>query len=851
MTIKEKIFKYFAASNDLRVLFVFDALGMLRYEIDEDSTPWPEDYVYQVFAGDWFTTKIKLAHEWADKKVVLVFNQIEPTTQEACLAFPLMSALQANMVFHEEDAIAFMQQRDIPMQYADFFKRHITELLRERFNKVLSPYYHSQVFNLDCAHRGILSVYLGSHKMLEWYQIIAQLVILGAQEDTSKANAFWHKLQTDDKARANDIQATLTEKLKSLVGDAFNPKSLQPMTEVVEAMKYNAITQLLAVQEADPYKRLKIQDSVRLQQLNSILTSIAENTKLHETFAKAFEQLGQHIQEEKLLEVYGPDAPYAFLSEEMCKQMVKRWVNHTIYTNPEEVQQRIVGMQEKAMLSDRFKNTLAFLQQIGSFYACINSMDTLKLNTPDQYLKQYTKAWYQLDKHYRQAVCAFADLGDAYSDTTESLKMKMDHDYAVWANELNLEWVRCMQEVGRGFETITMVEKQPDFFKHHIGTPKVKTAVIVSDAFRYEMAAELMERLTEKKHVATLTPALAMLPTETKYCKLALLPHEELVCTGTDMLVDGKQLGSTEARTKHLQQYCDNAVCINYDALMGLEKREKREVFKHKLVYVFHNTLDEQCHGCNLKTFALTTRYTLDELLQLILFIHDYANVTEVYVTADHGFLYNDIPFEEKDKQVVSEDTLEKKTRYFLCHNEAQTFGISKFHLQAVSAMKGDYWVGVATGTNRLAKEGGDYTFAHGGASLQELVIPIFHSKYKEDNQKGKVSVSLLESTLTLASSRMKAHLVQGEAVTMKLQPLTVHCAIYVGDEAVSPVKTLTLNATDPEMGSSRIYEVDLTVTQSATSKIMQFKVFKEEDTLNPVITKNIVNNTLIEQDDF
>lgn len=98
--------------------------------------------------------------------------------------------------------------------------------------------------------------------------------------------------------------------------------------------------------------------------------------------------------------------------------------------------------------------------------------------------------------------------------------------------------------------------------------------------------------------------------------------------------------------------------------------------------------------------------------------------------------------------------------------------------------------------------------------------------------------MSLLESTLTLASSRMKAHLVQGEAVTMKLQPLTVHCAIYVGDEAVSPVKTLTLNATDPEMGSSRIYEVDLTVTQSATSKIMQFKVFKEEDTLNPVITK-------------
>ena len=72
-----------------------------------------------------------------------------------------------------------------------------------------------------------------------------------------------------------------------------------------------------------------------------------------------------------------------------------------------------------------------------------------------------------------------------------------------------------------------------------------------------------------------------------------------------------------------------------------------------------------------------------------------------------------------------------------------------------------------------------------------------------------------------------------------------------MGDEAVSPIKTITLNSTDAEMGASRLYEVDLTVTQSATSKIMQFKVFKEEDTLNPVITKNIINNTLIEQDDF
>ena len=124
-----------------------------------------------------------------------------------------------------------------------------------------------------------LSVYFGSSKMMEWYQIIAQLIVLSAQEEKTKITAFWNKLQANDKVRANDIQMALTRNLPRLVGLAFNANGMRPLSEVVEAMKYNAITQLLAVQDADPYKPLKIQNSVKLQQLNSMLTSIAENTE--------------------------------------------------------------------------------------------------------------------------------------------------------------------------------------------------------------------------------------------------------------------------------------------------------------------------------------------------------------------------------------------------------------------------------------------------------------------------------------------------------------------------------------------------------------------------------------------
>ncbi len=853
MTIREKIYNYFASRADLRVLFVFDPMDMVRYEIEQCQDPWPEDYVYHTFEGDWFTTKVKLAGEWKEKKVVMVFRQMEPTTQDTCINFPLMGALKANMVFHEEDAIAFMQQRGIPMEYADFFKRHITELLRDKFNKVLAPLYNNATaFSFDACYRGILSAYLDSGKMLEWYQIIARIIIMSDNEDTTKANAFWGKLASGGKIRANDVQMALKEKTMSLVGFAYDEMSGSPMKKVAEAMKYNAITQQLAMNEADPYKHLKIQNGVRLQELNTILSSIAENTKLNEAFAPAIDHLAQNIKEETLLDVYGTDAHYSFVSEKMGREMAHRLIKESLYSHPDEVDGRLQGLEQNAFATDTFKHTLALYRGLCKYYGTVNAIGTLKLNTPDLYIARYADQLHLLDMYYRQAVCAYAELDLASkTELADQTKAKLDMDYAAIINELNLEWVRCIKELGTGFETVTSIERQPDFFRNRLQNLKQKTAVIVSDALRYEMAQELMQQLTGKKHVATLTPALAMLPTETKYCKPSLLPHDTLACTGEDMEVDGKVLASTEARTAQLQKRNDDSLCIGYKQLMALSKTEKREVFKHKLVYVFHNTLDENCHGCSLKTFASTCKDVFDELVQLVTFIHDQANVTEVFITADHGFLYNDMAFEEKDKQAITEDCTDKTTRYYIGHSDKEETGITKFPMPSVAAMKGDYYIGVPTGTNRLAVKGGDYAFAHGGASLEELVIPVIHSRYKRVNAKQKVSVTLLEPTLTIASSRLKAHLVQGEAVSMDMQELTVLCAVYVGDKPVTPVKTITLNSTDTEMGASRIYEVDLTVTQSATSKIMQFKVFKKDDLLNPVIEKNIVNNTLIEQDDF
>ena len=64
-------------------------------------------------------------------------------------------------------------------------------------------------------------------------------------------------------------------------------------------------------------------------------------------------------------------------------------------------------------------------------------------------------------------------------------------------------------------------------------------------------------------------------------------------------------------------------------------------------------------------------------------------NVTEVYITADHGFLFNDQQFEEKDKHKVTEPALENKTRYYLTTTGNKVARYSKTPL-AVSGMNAE-----------------------------------------------------------------------------------------------------------------------------------------------------------------
>lgn len=333
-----------------------------------------------------------------------------------------------------------------------------------------------------------------------------------------------------------------------------------------------------------------------------------------------------------------------------------------------------------------------------------------------------------------------------------------------------------------------------------------------------------------------------------------MLPHHHLrlyaEVDGTQNIgVDNRILDTLSKRTEQVASYLDGAICVDYQTVARYDQDKNREIFKHPLVYVMHDTIDAKSHGMAAKDIADSCREAIDELEMLVHKIHETYNVTEVYITADHGFLFNDQDFEEKDKLKVTETVLEKSSRYYLTQSADTVTGIEKFPLNEVSGMDTDYvYVAVPEGTNRLAAPAGGYRFAHGGASLQEMLIPIIVSRQERVDTKQPVGVTVLGRNLSIQSSRLRFKLLQTDAVSMDMKARVISVALHHNDIAVTPVKEFVLDNTDALLDNRKIL-VDLTLNRNVDAKVLQLKVYDTNDMLNPLIKENVTNNTLITND--
>ena len=843
--VPERIYNYFERNPQLHVLFIFDRMNIIQTELE--GVEWDALYVYKVFDGAWFNTKYAIENTWKDKRVVLLFTEeTYPHTEEQMLKFPLLDMLKANMEYKEDDYASFMQQYNLPEKFRLFIKNNVSEMLSSKISNMLSGHLTAESFSEDVVCRAFISSYLGDKKLLDWEPIIVRMLILGMASEEKKRNEFFQRL-----AKNRDAKKAVDEKLTRLFGRSYNPNSEVKMKEIAECLKYNSITQLLNAVQADNYKQYKVTNSMMLDGQNKVYDYGVQSRTLADKFMSAMAELTKDIREEEIINVYGIDAQYYYLTEALCWPILKELLVKKLVADPAYVNERMRELSIKFPVSSDIQVVIRFMEQVALYYDKVRTVGSLRLNTPEEYVQRYIKELYLIDLFYRHSLEAYHELitkENPIEQVIHDTKRQLDQEYAKLTNVLNLEWLTCVQEREDLFDSITL-GKQEDFYNNE-GEPSTKQVVIISDAFRYEVAAELMQELAKEKHIATLTSYRAMLPTETKYCKLALLPHRSLQLQGTEMTVDGQLLTTKEQRTAHLGRYRDGAVCVKYEEVMNGDQTSNRELFKHPLVYIFHDVIDENSHPQDPFEIIRSCRTAIDQLGVLVKRLHATWNVSNVVVTADHGFIYNDIHFEEKDKHSINEVCIEKKTRYYLTNSNSPVEGVVKMPLDKVSgiSVSEPTYVAVPVGTNRLAAPGG-YNFAHGGATLQEMLIPVIKSSQRRTDKTEKVGVSLMSHNLNMVSSRLKFHLIQSEAVSMTVMERKVVCQIYNGDDAVTAAKEILLNSADATNLNNRVFEVTLNLSKSVTSSVLQLRVYDVDDTLNPLIKETVKNNTMIEQD--
>jgi uncharacterized protein (TIGR02687 family) len=315
-------------------------------------------------------------------------------------------------------------------------------------------------------------------------------------------------------------------------------------------------------------------------------------------------------------------------------------------------------------------------------------------------LTAYQSELFRFDQLYRQINHAADGVEPMGWALLHELRERIESAYSGWfVPQLGSAWSKVLEGSDgllSRWKTGAWVN-QPDFFEQHVmahleaGIRRV--FVVISDAFRYEAAEELVREINGKSRFkAALTAMLGVLPSYTALGMASLLPHHTLAYrknSNLDVMADDAVVSTLEQRSAHLSKY--QGVAVKADELLAMGKDKGREFVRdHRVIYVYHDRIDllGDKQGSEGQTFDAVAQ-TLTELNQLATFIVNSLNGSLVLITADHGFLYQESVLDEADKSTLGDKpagTLRAKKRYLLgqgifdhskawCGNTAVTAG--------------------------------------------------------------------------------------------------------------------------------------------------------------------------------
>jgi uncharacterized protein (TIGR02687 family) len=485
-----------------------------------------------------------------------------------------------------------------------------------------------------------------------------------------------------------------------------------------------------------------------------------------------------------------------------------------------------------------FKQLYEAVDTAAQFIAALDEAN-LSVTTLADGIQRYAQSWYRLDQLYRKAI--YHTRKSSQVSVMEDLVNLIENLYTNnFLLKVNNHWQQVVDATPKW--EADPYPLQREFFEKKISPflqNKRKIYVIISDALRFEIGEEFLRQVRqEDRYDAQLEPMLSMLPSYTQLGMAALLPNREILFADNDtgtVTVDGVNTQGTANRDKILKKALNNqAAAITAEDLLSMNRDTCRELIRdNEVVYVYHNRIDSVGDKKESEDRVFeAVEETLDELLTIVKKLTA-ANATNLIVTSDHGFIYQNRPIDDSDfssAEPKGAPVLFQERRFILGNGLNPHAGLKKF-TSAEAGLQGEMEIQIPKSIGRLRQKGSGSRYVHGGASLQEVVIPVLQINKKRESDIRKVAVDILKGTTSIITSgQLSVSFYQMEPVSDKVQMLKLRAGIYTtSGELISDQHELIFDQTS-ENPRQRETQLRFILTQNASKANNQEVVLKLEE---------------------
>ena len=764
-----------------RVVFWYDPSSEFSDQLD-----MMPDGVTLIRASEYndFAIKYRLLTEEPEKKFLVYYEKDEPEYEDNWL----LDIQLANTVFRTDKESILLSELNLPHSFIGILRKHLPFFNNKKLIKRLGALVSKDMSEDSFEH--LLLAITGGEDSFNLQAIIDSLVTDWAENDGGLYEVVMEY----------GLDSLLWNDIASLYGYSKENPSIEDFYLSVFETSLQHFLGTETTLQADAYGLLKHwKDSGKFK-----------DSGLYKTLSeKAAEDLSapKHLADIPIESLSSFD-DYSFVEEEIIARLTSSALNQTM------------GLEDIRQVAERRRSSFWYSEYSAAYQSIVMAktmLDTVKnisftMDSPNAGINKYVQEWSHVDNAYRNFKTQVRGCLNINTDM-EALSDKVEASYVTnFLIPLGEKWTPFAKEMlEKGWRTEGNLQRQSIFYHYNIKNLKArgnKAVVIISDAMRYEIGEELVSEInSQQRYKASIHPLLAAAPTYTQLGMAALLPHETLTISpdGSAVYADGSSTQGIVNREKILKTASDGkAVALDSDDVLKMKSDDLRTVIKdNSVIYIYHDLIDREGED-NLFKVA---HEAIDELKNIIRKLGS-SNANTIYVTADHGFLFQESDLEPH--QYISDGSVRGKDvhqvsgrRCAIGYNLEPSDSIMIAKLKNIGlSNEDDLEVAFPNSILRMRVQGANNNFVHGGLSLQEIIIPLIKVDKARKDDITDVSIEILTNLKTITTGSVAVTFFQEDYVSDKVQGYEATFGFYSQDgTAISDIekRTVASEAIDPK----------------------------------------------------